>query len=187
MTRKSYRSFIVRLLLGCLLGISPGIVTGSLAQSDQSLLFIGVNPGVGIGVYNGIGVAGGINLRYQHPLNNNLTLIARTGIESFRIKGRYADYYQQNFQTATGISIPIAGGPRYYFMENLYGGLNLGVEIGANKLSATAFLFEPGVGLVVPLKGGNYLDVGTSIVTSFSRGSGIFAFNIAYGLPFGRF
>ncbi|MBC8154859.1 MAG: hypothetical protein H7Z72_18335 [Bacteroidetes bacterium] len=176
---KSATNPLVHWLAGCLLSLS--LINQATAQSDQTLLLIGANPGVGIGIYNSVGVNFGIDLRYQHPLTNNLTLIGKTGIESLRVKGRYVDQFRQEYQTATGLGIPITVGPRYYIMPGLYGGLNLGADIGITKLVSSSFRFEPGVGIVVPLQAG-YLDVGTSISTSLSRGSGTFSFNVSYGL-----
>lgn len=171
-------------LFGCLIGIIV-CVQVTLAQQDQRLLVVGATPGLGIGQYNGVGLSGGIDLRYQHPLAGNLTLTAKTGFEAFRVKSRYVEYYRQNYQVVTGFSVPITVGPRYYFFKGLYGGLNLGVDISVSKLAATSFRFEPAVGAVVPLPSGRYVDVGTSFVTSFSRGSGIYSFTVAYGLGWG--
>lgn len=168
-------------LFGCLIGIFI-FVQGTLAQQDQRLLLSGVTPGLGIGLYNGIGLSGGIDLRYQHPLVNHLTITVKTGLEAFRIKSRYTEYYRQNYQTVTGLSVPITVGPRYYVHKGMYGGLNLGADISVSKLAATSFRFEPAVGAVVPLPSGRYVDVGTSVVTSFSRGSGVYLFTVAYGL-----
>lgn len=176
---KSATNPLVHWLAGGLLGL--GLINQAAAQSDQTLLLIGTNPGLGIGVYNSVGVSGGIDLRYQHPLTHNLTLIGKTGIESLRVKGRYVDQFRREYQTATGLGVPITVGPRYYIMQGLYGGLNLGADIGVTRLISSSFRFEPGVGAVVPLRDG-YLDVGISISTSLSRGSGTFSFNIGYGL-----
>ncbi len=186
MTYRPTKRPLLGWLAGCLIGCCPALINGAAAQSSQSMLFIGGNPGVGIGVYNSVGVTGGFDLRYQHPLKGNLVLILKTGGETLRIKGRYANQFINEYQTATGFSLPFAVGPRYYFMKGMYTGLNLGVDIGLTRIVTSSFRFEPGVGVVVPLRAGGYVDAGTSVSTSFSQGSGTFSFNVAYGLPWGR-
>lgn len=181
---KSNKQRAVRLLWGCLLSLS--LAPFSHAQRDQRLLLIGVSPGLGIGIYNSIGVVGGIDLRYQHPLARNLTLTAKTGIDVFRIKNRYAEQVKKDYQTITGFSVPVTVGPRCYFLKGMYGGLNLGADIGISKLTVSSFRFEPMVGVVIPTSAGRYVDVGASIQSSFNRGSGIFSFNLAYGLGWAR-
>lgn len=155
----------------------------SPAQNNQRLVLVGLTPGLGIGVYNGIGLSAGLDLRYQHPIAPNLALTAKTGIDVFRVKSRYAEQFRQQYKTTAGFSIPLTVGPRYYFPKGLYTGLNVGADIGVSKLAVTSFRFEPSVGMLVPLRAGRYLDVGTSVNTSFNRGSGVFSFNFAYGLP----
>lgn len=166
------------LFIGLLLA-SLGKASG---QSGQSVLWLGATPGLGMGVYNGIGIGLGADVRYQRPLTRKLVAIARSGLDLFVIKGRYSEQFRKEYNTTVGLSIPITVGPRYYFLESLYGGLQLGADISITRLGVSSFRFEPSVGKVFPIAGGRYLDVGASIPTSMSRGSGMFLFNVAYGL-----
>lgn len=165
-----------------LLSLGATFVHPCLAQSHQRLLFVGITPGLGIGSYNGVGPTVGIDLRYQHLLKDNWVLTAKTGIEALRIKGRYAEQFQRTYQTASGLSLPITVGVRRYFLDRLHADLNVGADIGVSALTITSFRFEPMVGMMIPLSRDNYLDIGSSVVTSFGRGSGIYLFSFAYGL-----
>ncbi len=156
------------------------------AQGRNQILFIGTPVGVGVGRYNGTGFQTGFDVRYQHPLGSNITLTAKTGLDFFLVKGRYKEYYRYYYGSSSGISIPITIGPRFYIVDGLHAGLNLGVDIGVSRLAATSFHFEPAVGYAIRLGNGNYVDVGTSFITSFGEGSGAFSFNFAYGLNLGR-
>lgn len=166
--------------------LSVSASTQVRAQGRNQVLFIGLPVGVGVGRYNGTGFQTGFDVRYQHPLGSNFTITGKTGLEFFLLKSRYKDYYRYYYGTTSGISIPITVGPRFYIVDGLHAGLNFGVDIGVSQLAATSFRFEPAVGYAIRLKNGNYADVGTSFITSFSTGSGAFSFNFAYGLNFGR-
>lgn len=177
---RSIHILIVALLL---IMSAPTLVR---AQGRNQILFVGLPVGVGVGRYNATGFVTGFDVRYQHPLGSNFTLTAKTGLEIFLVKGRYKDYYRYYYNSSSGISIPITIGPRFYIVDGLHAGLNFGVDIGVSRLAATSFRFEPAVGYAIKLNNGNYADVGTSFVTSFSEGSGVFSFNFAYGLNLGR-
>ena len=166
--------------------ISLTVPTLVWAQGRNQILFIGTPIGVGVGRYNGTGFVTGLDVRYQHPLGSNFTITGKTGMEFFLVKGRDKEYYRYYYDATSGISIPITIGPRFYIVDGLHAGLNLGVDIGVSRLAATSFRFEPAVGYAIRLKNGNYADVGTSFVTSFGLGSGVFSFNFAYGLNLGR-
>lgn len=172
------------ILLALLLGGSAQ--TQVRAQGRNRILFVGLPVGVGVGRYNGTGFVTGFDVRYQHPLGSNFTITGKTGLEIFLVKGRYKEYYRYYYGSSSGISIPITVGPRFYIVDGLHAGLNFGVDIGVSRLAATSFRFEPAVGYAIRLNNGNYADVGTSFVTSFGEGSGVFSFNFAYGLDFGR-
>ncbi|UYZ63492.1 hypothetical protein [Hymenobacter weizhouensis] len=156
------------------------------AQGGQHVLFLGSELGVGVGRYNGIGLLTGPDIRYQLPLGRQFALTARTGLDVFFVKGRYSEYYRYYYGPTTGLSIPVTVGPRFYIVEGLHTSLNLGVDIGVNRLTTTSFHFEPGVGYALPVGKGNYVDLGTSFGTSFSQGSGVFLFTFAYGLNLNR-
>jgi hypothetical protein len=175
------RSIHIIILLLCLTAS-----TEVWAQGRNQILFIGTPIAVGVGRYNGTGFQTGLDIRYQHPLGSNFTITGKTGLEFFLVKGRYKEYYRYYYGTSSGISIPITIGPRFYIIDGLHAGLNLGVDIGVSRLAATSFRFEPAVGYAIRLPNRNYVDVGTSFITSFSEGSGAFSFNFAYGLNFGR-
>ncbi|GAB4025472.1 hypothetical protein [Spirosoma gilvum] len=160
--------------------------TSVRAQGRNRILFIGTPVAVGVGRYNGTGFQTGLDIRYQQPLGANFAITGKTGMEYFLVKGRYKDYYRYYYNTASGISIPITVGPRFYIIDGLHAGLNFGVDIGVSQLATTAFRFEPMFGYAIRLANGSYVDVGTSFITSFSQGSGAFSFNFAYGLNFGR-
>ncbi|GAB3957623.1 hypothetical protein GCM10028805_50670 [Spirosoma harenae] len=166
--------------------IVSGVQTMTHAQGRNQILFIGTQAGVGVGRYNGTGFQTGLDFRYQHLLGSKFTITAKTGAEFFLVKGRYKEYYRYYFDTASGISIPITFGPRFYIVDGLHVGLNLGVDIGVSQLAATSFRFEPGAGYAIRLPNRDYIDVGTSFITSFGQGSGLFSFNFAYGVNFGR-
>ncbi|UFH53329.1 hypothetical protein [Spirosoma sp. KNUC1025] len=169
-----------------LLLVFSGIRTTALAQGRNQILFIGTPLAVGVGRYNATGFTTGLDIRYQHPLGANFTITGKTGMEFFLVKGRYKDDFRYYYGTASGISIPITVGPRFYIIDGLHAGLNFGVDIGVSMIAATAFRFEPAFGYAIRLPNHNYVDVGTSFVTSFGEGSGAFSFNFAYGLNFGR-
>lgn len=175
------------LLVFCLcLAALGGVRPAALAQGREKILFIGTPLAVGVGRYNGTGLVTGFDTRFQLPLASNFVLTGKTGLEVFFVKGKYKDYFRYYYDTGTGLSIPVTVGPRFYIIDGLHAGLNLGVDIGVTRLAATSFRFEPMVGYAIPLPNGNYVDVGTSFITSFSRGSGAFSFNFAYGINFGR-
>ncbi|MVM30520.1 hypothetical protein GO755_10790 [Spirosoma sp. HMF4905] len=173
------------LILLLLLAFS-GAKTSVLAQGRNQVLFIGTPLAVGVGRYNATGFTTGLDIRYQQPLGSNITITGKTGMEFFLVKGRYRDDFRYYYGAASGISIPITIGPRFYIIDGLHAGLNLGVDIGVSRIAATAFRFEPAFGYVVRLPNHNYVDIGTSFVTSFGEGSGAFSFNFAYGLNLGR-
>ncbi|GAB4014628.1 hypothetical protein EXU85_17940 [Spirosoma sp. KCTC 42546] len=156
------------------------------AQGRNQILFIGTPMAVGVGRYNATGFTTGLDIRYQQPLGANFTITGKTGMEFFLVKGRYRDDFRYYYGSASGISIPITVGPRFYIIDGLHAGLNLGVDIGVSRIAATAFRFEPAFGYAIRLPNQNYVDIGTSFVTSFGEGSGAFSFNFAYGLNLGR-
>jgi hypothetical protein len=164
----------------------PGLQTVVRAQGRNRILFVGTPLAVGVGRYNAVGFQPSFDLRYQQPLGSNFTITAKTGLDIFLIKSKYRDYFRYYFDTTTGISIPITVGPRVYIIDGLYANLNLGVDIGVNSIALTSFRFEPGFGYVVRLANKNYVEMGTSFITSFSEGSGAFSFNFAYGVNLGR-
>lgn len=172
-------------IIALLLAFS-GAATTVLAQGRSQILFIGTPVGVGVGRCNAIGFVTGLDVRYQHPLGSNFAITGKTGLEVFLVKGKYKDYYRYYYDASGGLGIPITVGPRYYIVDGLHVGLNLGVDIGVSALAATSFRFEPMTGYVVRLANGNYVDISTSFITSFGEGSGVFSFNFAYGLNVGR-
>ena len=105
----------VLLIGGCWLGGTHTL----WAQRNQRLVGVGLMPGLGIGSYNALGANAGLSVRYQHPLRGQMVLTTKTGLDFFAIRGRYADAYRQQYQTATGLSIPLTIGPRYYYFETL--------------------------------------------------------------------
>ena len=174
-------------IIGIVLALAfSSLSTAVRAQGKNRLLFIGSPVGVGVGRYNPTGFQTGVDVRYQHPLASNFTITAKTGLEVFLVKGRYREYFRYYYDAGAGLSIPVTVGPRFYIIDGLHVGLNLGVDIGLSALAATAFRFEPATGYAVRLANGNYVDVTTSFVTSFGEGSGAFLFNFAYGLNLGR-
>ncbi|WP_420151228.1 hypothetical protein [Spirosoma sp.] len=179
MSRSIQTIFIALILAGSL-------QTPVFAQGRSQILFVGTPLAVGVGRYNAVGFQPSFDIRYQHPLGANFTITAKTGLDIFLIKSKYKDYFRYYYNSTAGISIPITVGPRFYIVDGLYAGLNLGVDIGVNSIALTSFRFEPGFGYAIRLANKNYVDMGTSFVTSFSEGSGAFSFNFAYGVNLGK-
>ncbi|MBD2754327.1 hypothetical protein [Spirosoma validum] len=179
MNRSSQTIFFALLVTGIL-------QTQVYAQGRNQILFVGTPLAVGVGRYNAVGFQPSFDIRYQHPLGSNFTVTAKTGLDIFLVKSKYREYFRYYYNTTTGISIPITVGPRVYIVDGLYAGLNLGVDIGVNSIALTSFRFEPGFGYAIRLANKNYVDMGTSFITSFSEGSGAFSFNFAYGVNLGR-
>lgn len=179
MNRFIQTSFFIVLLAG-------NLQTKVHAQGRNQILFVGTPLAVGVGRYNAVGFQPGFDLRYQQPLGSGFNVTIKTGLDIFLIKSKYREYFRYYFDTTTGISIPITVGPRFYIVDGLYAGLNLGVDIGVNSIALTSFRFEPGFGYAIRLANKNYVDMGTSFITSFSEGSGAFSFNFAYGVNLGR-
>ncbi|GAB3513454.1 hypothetical protein GCM10027341_55480 [Spirosoma knui] len=171
------------LLVGWLLGLSTLFSGRCLAQDNQQVLFAGITPGLGIGLYNGVGLSGGLDIRYQRPWRDQWAFTAKTGLEVLLIKGRYAEQFRKTYQTSAGLSIPATVGIRRYWLKGIHTDLNVGVDVGISTITVTAFRFEPMVGMMIPLSTGGYLDIGSSVTTNFELGSGIYAFTFAYGLP----
>lgn len=168
------------------LALLPGSCSQVQAQPGEKTLFVGVPLGAGVGAYNGLGFVAGVNTWFQYPLAPKAALVGRLGGDVFLVKGRYTEYYRKNYQTTVGYSVPVTVGPRFYILDGLHAGLNLGADIGVNSLALTSFHFEPVWGYVFRLPNGRYADVSTNLTTSFNRGSGSYSFTFAYGLPVGR-
>ncbi|GAB3560288.1 hypothetical protein [Spirosoma fluminis] len=177
-----YNRRLCNLFAGLLLSLSTLFSDYCLAQANQPLLLAGITPGLGIGLYNGVGLSGGLDIRYQRPWRNTWAFTAKTGLEVLLIKGRYAEQFRKTYQTSTGLSIPATVGVRRYWLKGIHTDLNVGVDVGISAITVTAFRFEPMVGMMISLPTGGYLDIGSSVTTSFERGSGIYAFTFAYGL-----
>lgn len=204
---KNILSIFVLSVLGWL--ISTG---SSLAQADEKLLFAGLDVLKGVGKYNGITYGVGGSIRYHHPIRQHVALTARVGLEYYKI--RYYSYvpstylgYGYNAITGFGfntiyygagnlyeyethgVNLPITVAPRLYLpnvLPGLHADLNLGADMALSKSLITSLHVAPGAGYALPLKTGQYLDITTNFVTSFSRGSGLFTIGAAYGLPVKR-
>lgn len=178
------KSIVRNLFIASLLFFSYHAVQ---AQGQDKILFSGLDLGVGVGTYNAIGLGLEVpRFRFQIPLASNFTLMGSTGLSLGFLKSRYKEYYRYYYDKTTTLAIPLTVGPRFYIINGFYTGLNLGVEIGLNDLTATSFLFNPNSGYVLPLSNGDYIDLGVGFATSFSSGSGFFNFTFAYGLNFDK-
>jgi len=133
--------------------------TNVSAQKDPAMngqkLGVGVEFGLPVGdfgdVFN-LGVGG--SLVYQVPVAANLNFTASAGYTSFEPKDEISAIVP-NFA-----AIPVKAGIRYFFMENFYGGAELGAAFYTGDYSGTAFVYSPGIGVEFPVANKAAIDLG---------------------------
>lgn len=172
------------------------------AQANKRLLLLGADIYRGVGSYSAITFGAGLNAAYHKPLQNNLVLVGKAGLNYYKAEfysvgtgfgytgnptttypGQFYSTYNET--SVSGLTLPVTIGLRQYLpsiAKGAHADAGIGAEVGIYNAS-TSFLFAPSVGYMLPLKAGNYLDLNLSILTSFARGGTIVGIGAALGLP----
>ena len=101
----------------------------------------------------------GASLQFQTPIANNLNFTATAGYLSFNGK----DDITVGTQTGTLPNynvVPLKVGARYFILENLYAGGELGVAIATSIGSGTGFIYTPNIGIEFPVADKSTIDLG---------------------------
>lgn len=190
----------------CLIAVSA--LTTANGQANDKLLYLGIYGLKDVLQHSNINYGVGVSGRLQYPLAPKIALTARAGLEMYKITGSYIvpttslgygynpisgygfNTIQNSFYTypvnATGYNIPVMLGPRIYLTRQVHIDLNAGADIAASRTMLTAIRVEPEIGYTIPLGNGRMLDINTSYLTNFIRGSGLFSVGTAYGLLVAR-
>ncbi|RRB06322.1 hypothetical protein [Larkinella rosea] len=195
------KKLLISLLFGGLL--TGGHLPKTFGQAADKIVFGGVTLERGVGRYNPITFGVGAVGQFQYPLTPVFAVTAKAGVEVFLINFSslnpysylgygynpisgfgfntlYVNYAMMNART-TGISVPLCVGPRAYLTDRLHADALVGADVGASEVMRTSLRVEPGVGYMLPLPQGRFLDVNASYCTSFARGSGVVSLGISYG------
>ncbi len=158
---------------------------GALAQNASNEKTLSFSTDVGLNLYsyglNGVQINGLIQA--QFPLVDKFAITTTTGINISPAKSYYRQALKYDYGTATGISLPVWIGGRYYLVKGLHANLELGADVKINRLTATQFHFSPGMGYVVPAGKSGFLNFSTHYVTGFKIGTSTFDFRIGYMFP----
>ncbi|GAB3919445.1 hypothetical protein [Larkinella terrae] len=180
----------------------------AFGQATDKLVFGGVALEHGVGRYNPITFGAGAIAQFQYPLSPVFAVTAKGGVEVFRINFSslnpyaylgygynpisgfgfntlYMNYAMRN-DRVMGVSVPLCVGPRAYLTNRLHADVLVGADVGASEVMRTSLRFEPGIGYLLPLPQGRFLDVNSSYCTSFGRGSGVVSLGVSYGIRIGR-
>lgn len=148
-------------------------------------LSVGVEFGLPTGDFSNshkLGVGG--SLIYIAPIAENLKFTANAGYISFSGK----DYLITNnlsIKAPNAAFIPVKAGLRYYFVENFYGGAELGAAFATgNGSSGTAFAYSPGIGVEFPVADKASIDVGARY-EGWSKNGTLSFFGIRAAINFG--
>ena len=122
-------------------------------------------------------------IQAQFPLENKFAITATTGIGIAPAKSYYREELKYYYGITSGLYLPVWIGGRYYIVKGLHANMELGVDIGLNRLAGTQVHFSPGMGYVVPMGKSGFLNFSTHYVTGFKTGSSSFDFRIGYMFP----
>ncbi len=120
----------------------------AVASFAQGRFSVGAELALPMGDFGDVaGMGFGGSVRYEAPINSNLSWMATAGFLTFGEKDE---------STVTVTSIPVLGGLKYYFTESFtgfYGGVEAGVAFNSVKVdafdydgSSTDFAFGPQLG-----------------------------------------
>lgn len=155
------------------------------AQDVSKERTLSFNTDVGLNLYsyglNGVQINGLIQA--QFPLVDKFAITTTTGISLSPAKSYYRESLKYDYGTATGLSLPVWIGGRYYLVKGLHADLELGADVKINRLYVTQFHFSPGMGYIVPAGKNGFLNFSTHYVTGFKIGTSSFDFRIGYMFP----
>jgi len=143
---------------------------------------IGFEAGLPVGqadqVYSSV-LGGTFKAEFPSSGSKALNYTLTVGYQSFMVKNEYSRF----INNAT--YVPVKGGLKYFTSNNFYLEGEVGASINTNgnySGSKTAFLYAPGIGVNLPIAGGNAFDLGLRYESRVESGGSVsqFALRLAY-------
>jgi hypothetical protein len=139
---------------------------GSVNAQTKDVAMTGSKLGIGaefafptgqFGNYFDFGYGG--SLQFQTPIANKLNFTATAGYLSFNGKDNITVGTMTGTIPNYGV-VPLKVGARYFLLENLYAGGELGVAIATSIGSGTGFIYTPNIGIEFPVADKSTIDFG---------------------------
>lgn len=123
----------------------------------------------------GIGGSG----KFEVPFTSALYGTATAGFISFYRKKGLNGTREDNKSY-----IPLKAGAKYYFNNLLFGEAEIGASVGVQKNAGTAFVWAPGIGFLLPVKGRHAITAGIRYEKWAREGGNINQIGVRVGYQF---
>ncbi|MBB6497944.1 outer membrane beta-barrel protein [Pedobacter cryoconitis] len=148
------RLFLLTAIAGIFAFSNVSAQTKDPAMSGQKL-GIGLDFALPTGNTNNLYKLGfGGSLQYQTPIAQSLNFTADAGFLSFSGK----DF--GGFKYPKYSAIPVKAGLRYFLVENVFVGGEIGAAFGTSSGAKTSFIYTPGVGVEFPVANKSTIELG---------------------------
>jgi hypothetical protein len=173
-------------------------ITYSFAQTKKTSFYGGIVVSKSAYLSNaetnkalGIGLEG----QLEHRLSKRFSLTVSAGYNHFTGDYTYPNYWGPLKDTTIHhySNIPVLGGIKFYCLNQLYLGAEVGVVIGADKNTGTHSALTPSIGYKISTGKNNSIDLGLRLINvnpgfgipeanSLTKGGyGLWSFKVAYG------
>lgn len=126
----------------------------------------------------------GGSIQFQTPIAKQLNFTASAGYLHFKGKDFYFNGIGRASFGSFGV-IPVKAGIKYFLLENLYAGAEIGAAFATGSGSGTSFLYTPNIGVEFPVSDHGSIDFGARYESWSNDGTArFFGLRLAYNFGF---